>query len=94
VDEAGKLQIRRDIYGRDATMIGLLKNSRNKDLETLVSHAQPNYSRPKDTLPAGVNFASDNTSSGPSFFERLFGGPSTVTPPAPVGRRPQQRFTR
>jgi murein L,D-transpeptidase YcbB/YkuD len=95
VDDAGKLQIRRDIYGRDATMIGLLKNSRNKDLETLVSHAQPNYSRPKDTLPAGVSFASDNTySSGPSFFERLFGGPSTVTPPAPVGRRPQQRFTR
>jgi murein L,D-transpeptidase YcbB/YkuD len=94
VDDAGKLQIRRDIYGRDATMIGLLKNSRNKDLETLVSHAQPNYSRPKDTLPAGVSFASDNTSSGPSFFERLFGGPSTATPPAPVGRRPQQRFTR
>jgi hypothetical protein len=42
-----------------------------------------------------VNFASDNTfSSGPSFFERLFGGPSTATPPAPIGRRPQQRFTR
>ena len=95
VDDAGKLQIRKDVYGRDATMIGLLKNSRNKDLETLVSHAQPSYARPKDTLPAGVNFASDNTySSGPSFFERLFGGPSTATPPAPVGRRPQQRFTR
>jgi murein L,D-transpeptidase YcbB/YkuD len=95
VDDAGKLQIRRDVYGRDATMINLLRNSRNKDLETLVSHAQPSYARPKDTLPAGVNFASDNTSSsGPSFFERLFGGPSTATPPAPVGRRPQQRFTR
>ena len=93
VDDAGKLQIRKDIYGRDAIMIGLLKNSRNKDLETLVSHAQPSYARPKDTLPAGVNFASDNT-SGPSFFERLFGGPSTPTPPASVGRRPQQRFTR
>jgi murein L,D-transpeptidase YcbB/YkuD len=95
VDDAGKLQIRKDIYGRDATMIALLKNSRNKDLETLVSHAQPSYARPRDTLPAGVNFASDNTySSGPSFFERLFGGPSTPTPPASVGRRPQQRFTR
>ena len=93
VDDAGKLQIRKDIYGRDAIMIGLLKNSRNKDLETLVSHAQPSYARPRDTLPAGVNFASDNT-SGPSFFERLFGGPSTPTPPAAVGRRPQQRFTR
>ena len=95
VDDGGKLQIRKDIYGRDAVMINLLKNTRNKDLETLVSHAQPSYSRPKDGLPAGVNFASDNTySSGPSFFERLFGGPSTATPPAPVGRRPQQRFTR
>jgi murein L,D-transpeptidase YcbB/YkuD len=95
VDDAGKLQMRKDIYGRDAIMIGLLKNSRNRDLETLVSHAQPSYARPKDTLPAGVNFASDNTySSGPSFFERLFGGPSTPTPPAAVGRRPQQRFTR
>lgn len=95
VDDAGKLQIRKDIYGRDATMIALLKNSRNKDLETFVSHAQPSYARPKDTLPVGVNFASDNSySSGPSFFERLFGGPSTPTPPATVGRRPQQRFTR
>jgi L,D-transpeptidase YcbB len=93
VDEAGKLQFRKDIYGRDAAMIALLKNSRNKDLEMMVSHAQPNYARPKDALPAGVNFASDNSySSGPSFFERLFGGPPT--PPAPVGRRPQQRFTR
>jgi hypothetical protein len=76
-------------------MIALLKNSRSKDLEAMVAHAQPNYSRPKDALPAGVNFASDNTySSGPSFFERLFGGPSPMSPPAPVGRRPQQRFTR
>ena len=95
VDDAGKLQTRKDIYGRDAVMLGLLKNSRNKDLEVMVSHAQPNYSRPKDALPPGVNFASDNTySSGPNFFERLFGGPSQMTPPAPVGRRPQQRFTR
>jgi L,D-transpeptidase YcbB len=95
VDDAGKLQTRKDIYGRDAVMLGLLKNNRNKDLEVMVSHAQPSYARPKDGLPPGVSFASDNTfSSGPSFFERLFGGPSTVTPPAPVGRRPQQRFTR
>jgi murein L,D-transpeptidase YcbB/YkuD len=96
VDDAGKLQIRKDIYGRDSIMIGLLKNNRNTDLEAMVAHAQPSYSRPSgSSLPAGVNFASDNTySSGPSFFERLFGGPSTVAPPAPIGRRPQQRFTR
>jgi murein L,D-transpeptidase YcbB/YkuD len=90
VDDAGKLQIRKDVYGRDATMLAMLKGSRGKDLETVVAHSQPSYGgggRP--TLPAGVNVASDN--SGPSFFERLFGGPSV--PPAPVGRRgqPQQR---
>jgi murein L,D-transpeptidase YcbB/YkuD len=95
VDDHGKLQTRKDIYGRDAVMLNLLRNSRNKDLEVMVSHAQPSYARPRDPLPPGVNFASDNTySSGPNFFERLFGGPSQMTPPAPVGRRPQQRFTR
>jgi murein L,D-transpeptidase YcbB/YkuD len=100
VDDAGRLQLRKDIYGRDSTMIALLKNSRSKDLENVVAHSQPGYSRPPGGVPVGVNFASDNTfspgfSSGPNFFERLFGGPPV--PPAPIGRRPQvQRriFTR
>ena len=89
VDDAGKLQLRKDIYGRDATMLALLKN-RGKDLENVVAHSQPSYSHPVGNLPAGVSFASDNSfSSGPSFFERLFGPP---TPPAPVpGRRQQQQ---
>lgn len=88
VDDAGKLQIRKDIYGRDASMLALLKNSKGRDLENMVAHAQPSYGRPSgSSLPAGVSFASD-TSSGPSFFERLFGAPS-ATPPAAVGRKPQ-----
>jgi murein L,D-transpeptidase YcbB/YkuD len=100
VDDAGKLQLRKDIYGRDAAMLALLKNSRSKDMENVVAHSQPSYARPTGNLPTGVNFASDNTYysgpsySGPSFFERLFGPP---TPPAPIpGRRQQQRrlFTR
>ena len=91
VDDSGKLQFRKDVYGRDATMLALLKNARTKDMENVVAHSQPSYSHPVGNLPAGVNFASDNSSSsGPSFFERLFGAP---TPPAPVpGRRqPQSR---
>jgi len=91
VDDASKLQIRRDVYGRDATMISLLKAAHNRDLEGVVAHSQPGYGRPPTTLPPGVSFASNGggfSSSGPSFFERLFGGPS-VTPPAPVGRRGQ-----
>lgn len=95
VDEAGKLQFRKDVYGRDATMLNILKNGRGKDLETVVAHSQPSYSRPATTLPSGVAVANNGGgfgSSGPNFFERLFGAPTP--PPAPVGRRPQRVFTR
>src|SRR6266478_5033449 len=99
VDEAGKLQIRKDLYNRDAAMLALLRNPKNKDLENVVARAQPSYGRPTGGLPAGVNIASDNTYygygpsySGPSFFERLFGAP---VPPAPIpGRRLQQQQRR
>ncbi|WP_338692262.1 L,D-transpeptidase family protein [Bradyrhizobium sp. 26S5] len=96
VDDAGKLQIRRDVYGRDATMLSLLKNSRGKDLETVVAHAQPSYSRPpSSSLPPGVNVAGDNSgfnSSGPNFFERLFGGFGQPEPqPVRRGQAQQQR---
>ncbi|MBH5368334.1 L,D-transpeptidase family protein [Bradyrhizobium glycinis] len=99
VDDAGKLQFRKDVYGRDATMINILKNNRGKDLEAVVAHSQPSYSRPATTLPSGVAVANNGSgfgSSGPNFFERLFGAPTPAAPPAPVGRRPQQQrvFTR
>ena len=93
VDDAGKLQIRKDVYGRDATMIALLRNSHGRDMENMVAHSQPSYSHPVGNLPAGVSFASANTSSGPSFFERLFGGPRTVQAPPP-GRRASRTITR
>ena len=84
VDDAGTLQIRKDVYGRDAAMLSLLRSGRNRDLENVIAHSQPNYVHP---VPDGLRIASDNSwPSGPSFFERLFGGP---TPPP--GRRPQQR---
>jgi murein L,D-transpeptidase YcbB/YkuD len=88
VDDAGKLQLRRDVYGRDATMLALLHNGKSKDLETVIAHSQPNYVRPVGSLPTSVTYAADN--SGPSFFERLFGGPAPAPAPPP-GRRPQQR---
>ena len=82
VDDEGNLQFRKDVYGRDATMLSLLRG-KGKDLENVIAHSQPNYVRPAGDL----RIASENTwSSGPSFFERLFGGPSQY-PPAPSGRR-------
>ncbi|HEY2246379.1 MAG TPA: L,D-transpeptidase family protein [Bradyrhizobium sp.] len=89
VDDAGKLQLRKDVYGRDATMISLIKTGRSRDLENVVAHSQPGYGKPNTPLPPGVAFAGGY--SGPSFFERLFGPP---TPPAPVGRRAQQQQRR
>jgi murein L,D-transpeptidase YcbB/YkuD len=87
VDDAGKLQFRKDIYGRDATMLSMLR-SHGRDMENMVAHSQPSPIRPAAAanLPASV-FASNTSYSGPSLFERLF-GPST---PAPAVRRPPRR---
>jgi L,D-transpeptidase YcbB len=87
VDDDGNLQFRKDVYGRDANMLSLLRSGKNRDLENVVAHSQPNYVKPVGDL----RIASDNSvsSGGPSFFERLFGGPSQY-PPAPIGRRRAQ----
>jgi murein L,D-transpeptidase YcbB/YkuD len=86
VDDAGKLQIRRDVYGRDATMLSLLR-VKGKDLENVIAHSQPSYSRPKGDIPQGVAFNDGfGGGGGPSFFERLFGGPGPA-PQAPDRRR-------
>src|SRR6201991_2404439 len=96
VDDGGKLQFRKDVYGRDATMINILKNGRGRDLENVVAHSQPSYSHPVGNLPSGVSFASDSSGySGPSFFERLFGGAAPPPPPPAPGRRqPRPLYTR
>ena len=94
VDDEGNLQFRKDVYGRDATMVSLLRGGKNKDLENVIAHAQPNYVKPVGDL----RVASDNSwSSGPSFFERLFGGPTPPPAPPGPGRRrlqpqPQQGY--
>ena len=89
VDDAGKLEFRKDVYGRDANMIALLKNGSGKDLETVIARSQPSYSRPTGNLNIpGDTYASN---SGPNFFERLFG----VTPaPEPVAARTRRRGPR
>lgn len=95
VDDSGKLQIRKDIYGRDAQMAAVLRSGKTRDLENVVAHAQPSYARPRADIPAGVAFT-DNAggqrfaSNGPNFFERLF-GPPTPPPQPQRSRRPAPR---
>jgi murein L,D-transpeptidase YcbB/YkuD len=90
VDEHGNLQTREDIYGRDAALIALFKGD-HKQAEVPMARAQPSYSRPSVKLPAGYNGGNDY-SSGPSFFDRLFGNPiRQPEPPAPARQRRAQR---
>jgi murein L,D-transpeptidase YcbB/YkuD len=88
VDEQGNLQTREDIYGRDASLLALLKSD-HRQAETPVARAQPSYSRPSVKLPNGVGGESSWSSNGPSFFDRLFGG--NQQQPAAQPQRPQRR---
>lgn len=95
VDSAGKLQIRRDVYGTDATMLALLRNDKNKNLEAVVAHAQPSYAPARATLPVASNeprgFGGGYNNGPAGFFERLFGG-APQPPAAEYG--PQRRIYR
>lgn len=87
VDDAGKLEFRKDIYGRDATMIKLLKEGGRRNLETVVAHSQPNYVKPTGNINIPGDSYADR-SSGPNFFQMLFGGGGRAeVEPEPRGRR-------
>jgi len=53
VDDAGKLQLRKDVYGRDATMLALLRNSRSKDWKAW-SHTPAELTAGERQSAAGV----------------------------------------
>ena len=85
VDDAGKLVIRDDIYGRDARMLAALKGSERRVADIPMDRPRTNYAAPVRVAPGTYGGASDG--GGPSFFERLFGAPAAATPPP----KPQQR---
>jgi murein L,D-transpeptidase YcbB/YkuD len=90
VDDAGKLQLRKDVYGRDAALQSILRGAKGRDLEGVMARSQPSYSRPSgSSLPSNVAFNSDYGNSGPSFFDRLF-GPRTPPPPPVRAQRPRR----
>jgi murein L,D-transpeptidase YcbB/YkuD len=91
VDESGQLQIREDLYGRDARLLTALKEDR-RQAEIPIARAQTNPGRPPVRLPPG--YANDSWSSGQSFFDRLFGNPIQPTQPAQSQRRASRTTTR
>jgi L,D-transpeptidase YcbB len=86
VDDAGKLELRNDLYGRDSRVLAALKGDDRRVADVPVERSQPSYARPPARLPE--RYASGfNSGSGGSFFERLFGGSAPPEPPAPVRQR-------
>jgi murein L,D-transpeptidase YcbB/YkuD len=93
VDDHGNLQLRDDVYGRDARTLAILKTDERKIADVPVEHSQPNYARPNVQLPPGVIGARTYAAGGPSFFDMLFGQrPAPMAPPARVSGR--RTFTR
>jgi len=89
VDDNGKLQIRDDVYGRDARLIAIMKGDERKVAEIPVERSQPNYARPSVQLPPGVAGAQSAQSSGPpNLFDLFFGGSRQAPPPPPPQRVP------
>jgi murein L,D-transpeptidase YcbB/YkuD len=86
VDDHGHLQIREDLYGRDAKMLAILKGSERKVADIPVERSQPSYSRPPVQLPPGVAGANGYSPGGPSFFDLLF-GQRPAPPPARISQR-------
>jgi len=88
VDEDGKLQLREDVYGRDARMIAILKGSERKVADIAIERRPDSSSKPV-RMPVGTygGGGGSNYSNGDGFFGFLFGGPRQQ--PTPVYRPPR-----
>jgi murein L,D-transpeptidase YcbB/YkuD len=85
VDDAGALQIRDDVYGRDAKLISIMKGSERKVADLAVDRPKGSSSAPVK-MPPGSFGSSYSYGSSFSFFDRLFGGSAEPAPPRPRAR--------
>jgi len=97
VDDEGKLQLRDDVYGRDAKMIAILKNPGEKRVADIAIERAPDASSRPVKLPSGTYAGLDGQSygyrGGGSFFDFLFGGQAqpVYRPRGYVGRTDNRR---
>ena len=84
VDDAGKLQLRDDVYGRDAKMLTILKSSERKVADIGVERASPNSSSKPVRMPVGMYGGGGSYGGGGNnFFDWMFGGPQGGARPYP-----------
>ena len=84
VDDDGKLQIRDDVYGRDAKMLSIMKGPERRVADMPMERARTTSSAPV-RMPPGT-FGTPYASRGPSLFDFLFGGPQPQQPTRPARR--------
>ncbi len=89
VDEAGHLQIREDVYGRDAALLAVLKGDERRVADIAVDRHETTT-----TVRRDIQLPNSAFSDGPwvytrqaSFFDLFFGGSNAPIPPAPVKKR-------
>jgi hypothetical protein len=87
VDDAGNLQFREDVYGRDARLLALLKSDERRQADVPVAQAQPN----NGGAPSRRSGRAQAYASGSSFFGMLFGGGRQAPPASVPGRRSYYR---
>ncbi len=92
VDDAGKLAIREDIYGRDARMIAQLKGAERRLADVPLDRPRPSYAAPVRVPPGGVpgvrSAGGGNWNGGGThLFDRLFGGGFEEPAQAPAQRQ-------
>ena len=90
VDADGKLQLREDVYGRDARMVAILKGSERKVADIAIERA-PNSSSKPVRMPVGMYGGSGGGNGGGGLFDWLFGGaqagPQPYRPRGVIGPR-------
>jgi len=82
-DETGKLQLREDVYGRDAKMFAILKSNERKVADIAIERA-PNSSSKPVRMPVGMYGGGGYSyGGGNNFFDWIFGGPQGGARPYP-----------
>ena len=101
VDEAGKLEFRDDMYGRDKALLAILKGDDRKVADIPIEHKEDISHREVLAIPDQPSlfgsrglFSGGNSyypGGGDNFFSRLFGGYASAPPPTPRKPLPHSR---
>jgi murein L,D-transpeptidase YcbB/YkuD len=78
VDDEGKLQLRKDVYGWDQRMIQIMKGSERKVADIGIERAPNSSSKPVKMQPG--MYGGDTSRGGPNFFDFLFGNAQAPQP--------------